>query len=104
MAHLFNPARFTNSFLAAVSYFCFGVLTGAISLFFFSHSILPPRGIHGLSLIVSPVLTGAAMSFLGGLLRKMHKRITRIESFSYGFAFALGVALVRFVFTRFLLG
>jgi hypothetical protein len=38
------------------------------------------------------------MSLTGFLLRQRGKTVVQIESFSYGFAFAFGMALVRFLF------
>ena len=50
--------------------------------------------------VVSPILAGLGMSLMGSALRKRNKKAMQIESFGYGFAFALGMALVRFFFTR----
>lgn len=36
----------------------------------------------------------------GAVLRRRDKRVTRIESFGYGFSFAFGMALVRFFFAK----
>jgi hypothetical protein len=36
----------------------------------------------------------------GAVLRRRGKRVTRMESFGYGFAFALGMALMRFFFAK----
>ncbi len=38
------------------------------------------------------------MSLIGSTLRNRDKRVVQIESFGYGFAFAFGMALVRFFF------
>jgi hypothetical protein len=88
-----EPPHPIGSLLACTLY---GAIGGAISLVVLPHPLFPPI-IHGLSLFVSPVLTGAAMSGIGTLLRKRGKRVVQIESFPYAFAFALGMALVRFL-------
>lgn len=49
-------------------------------------------------MIISPVLAGLGMSFVGSMQRKSNRKVMQIESFGYGFAFAFGMALVRFLF------
>lgn len=78
--------------------FFYGLLAGAVSLSVLRHPVFHPSRVHGVSLIVSPVLTGTVMSGIGTLLRRCGKQIIQIESFPYAFAFALGMALIRFLF------
>jgi hypothetical protein len=101
---VFDNSEFTNPFLAYVGYIFLGGLSGGFSVLAFPHPFVHPSRIPGMSLVASPVLTGLAMWFLGSLLRKSGKKVMRIESFGYGFAFALGMALVRFVFMHNVLG
>jgi hypothetical protein len=84
--------------LAATLYFFLGFSIGGASLFVFPHPIFHPSRFHGISLLVSPVMTGMAMSLVGSILRRKGKEPVRIESFGYGFAFALGMAIIRLVF------
>ena len=56
------------------------------------------QNLHRISLLVSRILTGAIMSLVGSTLRRTGKRVVQIETFWFGFAFALGMALVRFLF------
>jgi hypothetical protein len=81
--------------LAALGYVMLGMATGGVSVFLFPHPLIHPSRIHGISLLVSPVLTGLVMSRIGAALRRYGKHPTQIESFGYGFAFAFGMALVR---------
>ncbi len=50
--------------------------------------------------MISPVITGFFMSQVGIMLRRTGKRAVQIESFGYGFTFALGLAIIRFAFAR----
>jgi hypothetical protein len=84
--------------LAAAFYFLLGCASGAVSLLLFPHPIFHPSKLHGVSLLISPVITGFVMSQVGAILRRNGRESVRIESFSYGFAFALGFALVRLIF------
>lgn len=87
-------------FIAFVAYGSFGVIAGGISLALFPHPLVHPSRIHGISLIISPLLTGLVMWCIGHMQRRRGKDTARIESFTYGFAFALGMALIRFFFVR----
>lgn len=80
------------------AYLVLGALTGWLSVFTFPHPIVRPSRVHGISLVVSPVATGALMSAVGSLVRRYGGKVTQIESFWYGFGFAFGMALVRFLF------
>jgi hypothetical protein len=100
IAKVFDSSRFQNAFLAFFAYLFFGVAMGAFSLLLFPHHLFHPSRFHGLSLIISPVITGLAMWLLGTELLEKGKQITRIESFGYAAVFAFGMALMRFLFTR----
>jgi len=76
----------------------YGALAGAVSLGVLPHPLFHHSKIRGVSLIVSPTITGAVMSGIGAMLKRRGKRVVRIESFPYAFAFAFGMALVRFLF------
>jgi hypothetical protein len=89
-----------NPVLATCVYALFGGLLGGVSLLFFPHHLVKPSRIHGISLLVSPVITGLMMWATGAVLRRRGKRVTQLESFGYGFAFAFGMALVRFFFAK----
>jgi hypothetical protein len=100
IAKVFEAFRFANPVLASVSYVLLGALAGGLSLLIFPHPLVHPSRLHGINLLVSPIATGLAMSLLGFMLSRYSKKVTRIESFGYGFAFAFGMALVRFFFAK----
>ena len=97
---VFVLSRAVNPVLAAIGYVFLGTVMGGISIFLFPHPLIHPSRLHGISLLVIPVLTGLVMSRIGAALRRYGKLPTQIESFGYGFAFAFGMALVRFLFVR----
>jgi hypothetical protein len=84
--------------LAAAGYLLLGTGFGILSVFLFPHTLIHRSRFHGVSLVVSPILTGLLMSQVGRLLRRQGKDSVQIESFGYGFTFALGVAIIRFFF------
>lgn len=74
-----------------------GALFGWISILIIPSPIFDPGRYHGLSLIVSPLLTGIAMAFVGSNLRRRKEMPASLESFWGGFSFALGFSLIRFL-------
>jgi hypothetical protein len=89
-----------NPFLAAVGYFVLGIAFGIASLRVYPHPLFHPSKLHGISLVISPVITGFVMSQVGTVLRRKGKQAVRIESFGYGFTFALGLAIIRFIYVK----
>ena len=78
----------------------FGVLgaaVGWISILIIPAPIFHPGRVHGLSLILSPLLTGIAMAIFGSNLRRRREMPASLESFSGGCSFALGMAVIRFL-------
>jgi cytochrome c biogenesis protein CcdA len=100
VGEVFNTSEAPSPVLASFGYIFLGLLTGGLSLLFLPHRMIRHSRIPGASLIIGPLITGFMMSATGSFLRQRNKRVTRIESFGYGFAFALGVALVRFFWAK----
>jgi hypothetical protein len=100
LGEAFESLDRANPVLASLGYAILGSLAGSVSLFVFPHPLVRPSRVHGISLLVSPVVTGLLMSFIGSSLRRQGKKVVQIESFGYGFAFALSMALIRFFFVR----
>jgi hypothetical protein len=89
-----------NPFLAGVGYFVLGIAFGIASLRVYPHLLFHPSKLHGISLVISPVITGFVMSQVGTVLRRKGKQAVRIESFGYGFTLALGLAIIRFIYVK----
>jgi hypothetical protein len=89
-----------NSALATVTFGLVGVSFGFLSVWLFPHHLFRPTRVHGISLLVSPILTGLLMAQIGRSVRRWGRQPVRIESFGYGFTFALAMALVRFWLVR----
>ena len=100
IAEVFSPEEFRQPLVASIGYLLLGSATGGLSLIWFPFPLVHPSRFHGISLIISPVITGSAMALLGSILRGRGKRTINLESFGYGFVFALGMAIIRFIFAR----
>jgi hypothetical protein len=98
-SEVFKPAEPPNPVTSCLALGFLGVLVGAASTVIFPHPLFHRSKFHGISLILSPIAAGTAMSALGAMLRKHGKQVVQIESFPYAFAFAFGMALVRLFWT-----
>ena len=99
LAEPFRKREGRSSLLALVGYLLFGIIAGGLSLLIFPRSFVRSERMHGINLLVTPLLAGLAMSGLGWLRNRQGKQLIKLDSFSYGFVFALGMALIRFLFT-----
>jgi len=85
-----------NPSFAALGYILLGVATGGISLLIFPRHMIQVQWLKLLSLAAVPAASGMAMSLVGRLRRRQGKELIRLDSFMYGFVFALAMTLVRF--------
>ncbi len=89
-----------NATRAVLMYLGLGVITGWLSIMIFPHSFIRSSRLHGISLLITPLLAGSAMAGVGWIRRRQDKLVTRLDSFAYGFLFAFGMSLVRLLFTN----
>jgi len=85
-----------NPFLAAVGYLIYGAIGGGLSLLLPKMFIVPNIW-RVANLIVTPIICGFSMAAIGRYLTRRGSEPLRLDTFSYGYLFALGMALVRFV-------
>ena|ERR1700733_4043394 len=97
--NLFTALLKSNRFLTTIG-FAVGVAAGFSTLLVFPHRLVQPSRFHGISLLISPLIAGLVMSQVGRAVRRQGLEAVEIESFGYGFIFALGMALIRFVFVK----
>lgn len=97
--HSISPRKERNPIMAAIGYALFGLIAGGLSLLIFPQSFARSEHFHGISLVAAPVLAGLAMAGLGWWLERHGKRRLRLDSFIYGFIFAMPMAIVRFLYT-----
>jgi len=88
----------TNPLLCAIAYILLGAAFGGLSLKIAPHPFFHRSALPGISLFLAPIATGLLMETVGEWQRRSGKSASSIESFRYGFAAALGMALVRFLF------
>jgi len=91
----------SNDPAATVLKFTFlGLGLGAVSLLVFPHPLVHSSKFHGISLLVSPLITGFVMGLIGRTVRRRGRAPVQIESFAYGFTFAFAFTLIRILMVR----
>jgi hypothetical protein len=85
---------------ATAVYALIGAAAGELSVLVFHHRLFHPSRLPGISLLLSPLATGLVMSQAGRAGRRRGRQTASIESFGYGYTFALAFALVRFLFVN----
>lgn len=98
VAEVFKRKPRQDPVLAFVGYALLGVIMGGLSLLFFPKHLVRDRSLHPVTLIVVPILAGFCMSALGAWRQNRGLSTIRLDSFSYGFVFAFGMALIRYLF------
>ena len=97
-AEMFQRKQIRNPWLASIGYFLVGAAVGGISLLFFKSTLIQNPSLRIVNLIVTPVLAGLVMLSIGWLRQKRGQYLVRLDRFGYGFIFAFGMALVRFMY------
>jgi hypothetical protein len=97
LRHFRVTARRGSPALATAILIGVGLLLGFLSVLIFPHPLVHPSKLHGISLLISPLVTGLCMAAIGRGVRRRGRVPVKIETFGYGFAFAFAIALVRFL-------
>ncbi len=101
--HSFKQTMEPEKCMPVIAFFGYGILgvfVGGLSLLAFPHPFIRSTRFHGIGLFITPLLTGLAMSGMGWLRKRQGTVVLRIDTFSYGFIFAFGIALIRFIVAK----
>jgi hypothetical protein len=89
-----------NPWVAAFGYLLLGAILGALTLWVFPSYMVKMPALRWVNLALTPVIVGGCMSLLGSWRTKRGQFVMRIDSFSYGYLFALSAALVRYTWAH----
>jgi hypothetical protein len=89
-----------DPWLAALGYALFGAIAGGLSLLVLPQHLTPAGVARVANLVLTPIAVGGCMVALGAWRSKRGEPVLRIDRFSYGYLFALALALVRFHFAQ----
>ena len=87
-----------NPWFAAVGYVFFGAIAGMLSLWLFPKLFFSSHFGRISGLIFTPILAGGAMSAMGAWRRHRDQELISLDRFTYGYLFAIVMALFRFQF------
>ena len=90
--------RESTPLLSGIGHFLMGLCAGVGSVLVFGSRVTPRSPIPGLSLVLSPIVTGLAMDRIGESWRERGWDRPALFSFRAGAIFAFAMALVRFVY------
>ena len=100
--HLTRPAerrRPPHPLLTLLGYALLGLAIGAMSLLLLPHSLLPSQGLRLANLVLSPLLSGAVLAWIGHWRARRGLRVPVRNRFMQGLVFAFAMAAVRYVAT-----
>jgi hypothetical protein len=86
--------------LAAIGYLLFGAAAGGLSLWFVPEHFIKIGWLRWVNLLFGPIAAGGVMNAIGTWRRYRDMRIIRLDTFAYGYCFALAMAVVRFAWGR----
>lgn len=89
-------AREANPIGIAIGLCLLGAMMSVLFTLVFPSRIFPPTKVHGLSLWLSPLLSGGALHLYGLWRQSKGHKPTPLASFWGGFAFALSLSLPRY--------
>lgn len=92
----FRRPKPIQPWLAAIGYGIFGAIAGTISLWVLPSLFISAEWLRIVNLIATPLVAGLVMERLGAWREMKDQETIRLDTFSYGFVFALSMALVRF--------
>ena len=97
---LFKEDRPVSRLLVSMGYVALGIVAGHISLRLFPNYLIRSTAGQWLNLLATPVLAGLAMAATGKWRIRKNQELIHMDRFTYGFLFALTMAIVRFKFAH----
>jgi hypothetical protein len=92
----FRRPKPLSPLVAAAGYAIYGAAAGGISIWLLPHHLIEQHWLRIANLAIAPIVAGGLMAAIGAWRRRRDLEVVRLESFFYGYFFALFMALVRF--------
>jgi hypothetical protein len=87
-----------KAWLAVLGYVLMGAAAGGLSLWIMPQLLMHSHNAQLANLLLTPLLAGAAMTALGAWRARREQTLMRLDRFTYGYLFALSMAVVRYAF------
>ena len=89
-----------NPVLSAIGFILWGAMAGGISLLILPKSMISNLVFRQINVLVTPLVAGGVMMLIGRQRGKRGQSLVRLDRFGYAFAFALAMAVVRYIGTE----
>jgi hypothetical protein len=89
-----------HPWLAAIGYLTYDAAAGGLSIWLAPDHFIKSDWLRLLNLALTPIAAGLLMGWIGASRRRRGRELIRLESFAYGFCFALSMAVIRYAFGR----
>lgn len=96
LAEPFKRPEPASPVMAAVGYLIYGAISGGLSLLF-PKMFVVSKSIRLANLIITPIACGFVMAWFGRFRERRGAETVRLDTFMYGYLFALSMAIVRYV-------
>jgi hypothetical protein len=100
LGHSIGLKKPVNPIMATVGYLILASVCGGLSLLIFPKHLIANTNLQLLNLLVTPIILGWIMSKRRNILVLKGKTPIRLDSFAYGFTFALAFGLIRFIYAK----
>lgn len=97
-SRIFKPKL--NPWLYVADYILLGVMLGCVSLFIFPAHLIHSKPLRLVNLVITPMAAGLCMAGWKAWQVRRGYSALRIDSFVYGFFFALSVSMIRLGFAN----
>jgi hypothetical protein len=96
LAEPFKRPEPASPVMAAAGYLIYGAIAGGLSLLLPKMFVIS-KSLRLVNLIVTPIVCGFVMAWFGRFRERRGAETVRLDTFMYGYLFALSMAVVRYV-------
>jgi hypothetical protein len=96
LAEPFRRPEPASPLMAATGYLIYGAIAGAFSLLLPEMFVIA-KSLRLANLVITPIACGFMMAWVGRLRERNGAKTVRLDTFLYGYLFALSMAVVRYV-------
>ena len=96
LAEPFRRPEPASPLMAATGYLIYGAIAGALSLMLPKMFVIA-KSLRLANLVITPIACGFLMAWFGRFRERKGAETIRLDTFMYGYLFALSMAVVRYV-------
>jgi len=97
VAGYFRRSTDASPTFSAIGYLLYGTLVGGVGFLLIPNLFILPHWVRIANLILTPIVCGMIMASWGKHKRRFGRKVIKLDSFWYGFLFALAMVSSRYV-------